>query len=65
MSVIDVKVRYEFSLLAIPGIVGVAADVNKNEIVVYVENKNVCLRVPSSIEGYKVRCVVTGEFRVL
>lgn len=65
MSVVDVKKKYESDLLSIPGVVGVAADIHTNEIVVYVESVNVCERIPKRIEGYSVRCEVTGLIEAL
>jgi len=65
MSVTDVKAKYEPDLLSISGVVGVAADINTNEIVVYVESVAVCERIPKRIEGYPVRCEVTGRIGAL
>lgn len=65
MTVIDVKNRYEASLMSIPGVVGVFADVARNTIVVLVESPEVCANVPSRIEGYPVECRVTGRVRSL
>ena len=65
MPVEDVKARHEASLTRIPGVLGVAADLRTNEIVVYVESAEVCERIPKRIEGYPVRCEVTGPIRAL
>ena len=65
MPVEDVKARHEASLMSISGVVGVAADLRTNEIVVYVESVEVCERIPKRIEGYPVRCEVTGPIGVL
>ena len=63
MSVIDVKKRYEQSLLSIPGVVGVFADTSRNVIVVLAEEPAVCVSLPKSLEGYPVECRVTGRLR--
>jgi len=65
MRVQEVKARHEASLLRIAGVVGVAADITTNEIVVYVESAEVCARLPRRIEGYPVRCEVIGPIRAL
>lgn len=59
------KMRYEASLLAIPGVVGVAADLRDNAIIAYVESVADCERVPRRIEGFPVRCEVVGRIRPL
>lgn len=65
MRLIDVKARYEAELLRIPGVVGVAADLNRNELVVYIESVGVCGQIPKRIEGYSVRCEVIGRIKAL
>jgi len=65
MAVTDVKARHEASLMSISGVVGVAADLRTNEIVVYVESAEVCAAIPKRIEGYPVRCEVVGRIGVL
>jgi len=65
VTVTDVKAKYELDLLKIPGVYGVAADLQTNEIVVYVESVEVCERIPKRIEGYPVRCEVTGPIGAL
>jgi len=64
MAITDVKEKYESDLLAKEGVVGVSADLEKNELVVYVEDESVCPKVPSALEGYPVRCEVTGRITV-
>jgi len=53
----DVKEKYEYELLKIPGVVGVT--VQDNEIVVLVESEDVSL--PKSIEGVPLRKIVVGR----
>ncbi len=65
MSVVDVKVRNEDRLLSIRGVVAVGADVDKGIVVVYVENHDVCSRVPKVIEGVGVECRVVGRARLM
>jgi len=64
MSILDVKERNELRLLGIPGVGAVGADLEKNEIIVYVEDESVCARVPSVIEGVRVRCMVVGRIEL-
>ena len=61
MSLVEVKARHESRLLSIPGVLGVAADVARNVIVVYVESEEVAARVPSEIEGFPVEVRVVGR----
>ena len=63
MTVVDVKRKYERSLMSIPGVVGVFADKARNTIVVLIESPDVCPNVPSRLEGYPVECRVTGRLR--
>ena len=63
MSVVNVKNRYESNLLSIRGVVGVFADMQRNRIIVLIEEPSVCQNVPSMIEGYAVECRVVGEIR--
>lgn len=65
MSVVSVKNKYEGQLMQISGVVGVFADINRNRIVVLVENAGVCPRLPSMIEGYAVECRVTGSINIM
>jgi len=64
MTVVDVKRKYERSLLSVPGVVGVVADTARQVLVVLVEDPMVCPRVPTRIEGYPVECRVTGRISV-
>jgi len=61
MTPLEVKEKYEFELLKIPGVVGVRA--TKCDLVVYIESEDV--QVPDEIEGVPVRKVVIGKVRVL
>jgi len=61
VSVLDVKARHEARLLAIPGVVGVAADLARNRIIVYVETEEDAAKVPSEIEGFPVEVRVVGK----
>ena len=65
MTIVDVKRKYESSLLSIPGVVGVFADRARNVIVVLIESPEVCQNVPSMLEGYPVECRVTGRLGAL
>lgn len=64
-DVIEVKRVYEYSLLEIPGVVGVAADIRTNEVVVFTETREDCLKLPRIIEGYRVRCKPIGIIKPL
>ena len=64
MGVVEVKERYERHLLQIPGVMGVGADVVKGEIVVYVRDSSVCKKLPFTLSGYPVRCMVVGMVRI-
>ena len=65
MTIVDVKRKYESSLMSIPGVVGVFADRARNVIVVLIESPEVCQNVPSMLEGYPVECRVTGRLGAL
>ncbi|MDI6708829.1 MAG: hypothetical protein QME47_07090 [Candidatus Thermoplasmatota archaeon] len=62
-KIAEIKERYEASLLKIKGVTGVGA--RKDEIVVFVERTEVCDRIPKSLDGIRVKCVVTGRIKFL
>ena len=64
MTVVAVKRKHEARLLRIGGVVAVAADVAGNVLKVYVEDRGVCAKIPRSIEGIKVECIVVGRVRM-
>lgn len=61
----DVRAKHEPGLIAIQGVSGVASDKARNEIVVFVENANVCNKVPKNLDGINVQCVATGKIEAL
>lgn len=61
----DVRAKHEPNLIAIQGVSGIASDKAKNELVVFVENKKICDKIPSELDGIKVRCVETGRIQAL
>ena len=65
MSVAEVRARFEPVLLSIPGVVGVAADVARGTIIVYVESEEAAERVPRELEGFPVEVRVVGRIAPL
>jgi hypothetical protein len=61
----DVRGRHEPNLVGIQGVSAIASDKAKNEIVVFVENKKICDKIPKELEGIKVRCIETGRIQAL
>jgi len=58
MKIVDVKVKYEMDLLRIPGVVGVLA---RDKIIVMVEDRSGCAKVPKELDGVRVECKVVGK----
>lgn len=67
-SIEDVRQRYEEELLAIPGVVGIATGICRNEacIVVMVTRRSEELQreIPAAIEGYEVKLLEVGDVRI-
>lgn len=61
----DVKEKYEPNLITIQGVSAIASDKARNEIVVFVENKQICDKIPKVLDGITVRCAETGRIEVL
>jgi hypothetical protein len=61
----DIRAKHEPNLIAVQGVSAIASDKIKNELVVYVENKKVCDKIPNVLDGIKVRCVETGRIQAL
>jgi len=61
----DVKEKYEPNLIAIQGVSAIASDKARNEIVVFVENKQICDKIPKVLDGITVRCAETGRIEAL
>ena len=60
MNIVEVKERYEPELLKIQGVVGVSADLERNELVVFVRDRKVCEKIAKLGLPVKVRCEVVG-----
>ena len=60
MNIVEVKERYEPELLKIQGVVGVSADLERNELVVFVRDRKVCEKIEKLGLPVKVRCEVVG-----
>jgi len=61
----DVRAKHEPNLITVEGVSGIASDKAKNELVVFVENKKICDKIPNELDGIKVRCVETGRIQAL
>jgi hypothetical protein len=61
----DVRAKHEPNLIAVQGVSAIASDKERNELVVFVENKKICDKIPSELDGIKVRCVETGRIQAL
>lgn len=61
----DVKEKYEPNLITIQGVSAIASDKARNEIVVFVENKQICDKIPKVLDGITVRCAETGRIEAL
>lgn len=62
MSLINAKNELENKILSVSGVSGVGASKSTNSIVVYVDTKSVCDRIPKSYNGYPVVCRVSETF---
>jgi hypothetical protein len=58
VSPVDVKNKYENSLIQIAGVVGVTA--TDENLIVYIESPDVAVRLPSQLEGVPVIPKVIG-----
>lgn len=65
LSLDDVRAKHEPDLIAIQGVSAIASDKKKNELVVFVEDKKICDKIPKVLEGINVRCVETGRIQAL
>ena len=61
----DVREKHEPNLITIQGVSAMASDKARNEIVVFVENKQICDKIPKVLDGITVRCVETGRIEAL
>lgn len=64
-SIEDVRARYEETLMAIPGVVGVGVEAGRILVYTSQPREEVASRVPSRLEGYDVGLEFVGEIEAL
>jgi flagellar biosynthesis protein FlhB len=63
MSINEVALKYQASLMSIPGVVGVSYGTDR--IIVYVKTEADASGIPMVLDGVPVQVVVAGEIKPL